>query len=498
MTVSRKTRQATEYGDFQTPLDLARTVCGLIARRHVKPASIIEPTCGVGTFVQAAAEAFPKAKRVLGIEINAAYVEQAKALVAGLKNVKIRQGDFFTTDCGRLLSEGHEPILVVGNPPWVTNAALGCLGSVNLPEKSNFQGRTGFDAITGKANFDISEWMLIKLLEALNGRQATLAMLCKTAVARKALFHVWKEGISLARSAIYPIDATQAFGAAVDACLLVCDLTKGGCNSDCEVFWDLTNADKAGTIGYRDGIVVANVESYARLKHLRGNSPYQWRSGVKHDCSKVMELWVEGKTFRNGLGDVLQLEMDYLYPMLKTSEIANGSTGNPTRWMLVTQKFTGDDTATIEAKAPRTWSYLLHHAKALDGRRSSIYRKRCRFSVFGVGDYAFASWKVAISGFYKKLAFAVIGPYGGKPIVLDDASYFLPCENEKQARLIHSLLSSDVAKDFYSAFIFWDSKRPITVDVLRQLDLAALARESGIADKLANAPRQRYAFPDFP
>ena len=138
---------------------------------------------------------------------------------------------------------------------------------------------------------------------------------------------------------------------------------------------------------------------------------------VKHDCSKVMELWVEGKTFRNGLGDVLQLEMDYLYPMLKTSEIANGSTGNPTRWMLVTQKFTGDDTATIEAKAPKNLELFASPRQALlDGRRSSIYRKRCRFSVFGVGDYAFASWKVAISGFYKKLAFAVIGPYGGKSL----------------------------------------------------------------------------------
>ena len=48
--------------------------------------------------------------------------------------------------------------------------------------------------MTGKSNFDISEWMLIRLLEALQGRRATIAMLCKTATARKVLRHAWLNG----------------------------------------------------------------------------------------------------------------------------------------------------------------------------------------------------------------------------------------------------------------------------------------------------------------
>jgi len=39
--------------------------------------------------------------------------------------------------------------------------------SENLPKKSNFQGLRGLDARTGKSNFDIAEWMLIRLIEAL-------------------------------------------------------------------------------------------------------------------------------------------------------------------------------------------------------------------------------------------------------------------------------------------------------------------------------------------
>jgi hypothetical protein len=97
--------------------------------------------------------------------------------------------------------------------------------------------------------------------------------------------------------------------------------------------------------------------------------------------------------------------------------------------------------------------------------------------VFGVGDYTFAPWKVAISGFYKQLHFAVVGTLEDKPTVLDDTSYFVACRSKEEARHIAGLLNSDVAREFFSAYVFWDAKRPITVDLLRRLDLQALSRE---------------------
>lgn len=84
---------------------------------------------------------------------------------------------------------------------------MGVIGGRNLPEKSNFQGHGGFAAKTGKANFDISEWMLIKLLEALQGRRAAIAMLCKTATARKVLRHAWLNGLDVGPSSLHLIDA---------------------------------------------------------------------------------------------------------------------------------------------------------------------------------------------------------------------------------------------------------------------------------------------------
>ena len=472
-----------EFGDFQTPDALATQVCRLLSDRGIRPASLVEPTCGVGNFLIAAIEEFPDLSTGIGIDINNDYVAcvHEKIIVYSYSDkVKVLRKSFFEVDWKQILDDLPEPILVVGNPPWVTNATLGAIGGSNLPEKSNFPNYSGLEALTGKSNFDISEWMLIKLLDLLEGRKATIAMLCKTAVARKALAHAWKNNISIAEAEIQPIDAAASFGAAVDACLLICSLSPGNNQRDCRVYRRLGDTEPTATIGYHDGQLVADVSAFERSKHLGGGDKvYQWRSGIKHDCSKVMELRKEGNWYRNGLNELIDIEVDYLYPMLKSSEITNRRSKEPTRWMLVTQKAVGNETSVMSIVAPKTWEYLQRHGTLLDRRASSIYRNRPRFSIFGVGDYAFTRWKVAISGFYKQLNFTTIGPFAEKPVVLDDTSYFVACQSEHEARSIADLLNSQPARDFFSAFVFWDAKRPITVDILRRLDLSALACELG-------------------
>jgi len=477
-----KTKAVAEYGDFQTPKGLARIVCDLLAREGLEPAALLEPTCGFGNFLYAGLDEFRSIKEAVGVEINPYYVEQAKATLGrrgGGGRVRLVEADFFLTDWKGVIDELPQPILVLGNLPWVTNAHLGTLGSQNLPTKSNFQNHNGFDAITGKSNFDISEWMLIRLLEAMDGRRGVLAVLCKSSVARKVLCHAWKNGIALEKSAVYRIDADLYFAAAVDAALLVTHFEPGGRDFTARVYRDLKDDSTESVIGYEDGMLLADIPAYQRGKHLCGEGAASWRSGIKHDCSKVMEVRREGGKYRNGLGELVELEDLYVYPMLKSSDLANGGARSGNRCMIVTQKTVGEDTAAIQARAPKTWAYLRAHADLLSKRGSSIYRNRPAFSIFGVGDYTFAPWKVAISGFYKKLAFATIGPVNGKPVVFDDTSYFLPCQTKEQAEYAATLLKSSEAHSFYNAFVFWDSKRPITADLLRRLDLRQLAVELG-------------------
>ena len=118
----------------------------------------------------------------------------------------------------------------------MTSAELGARLRKNVPAKSNFQGRTGMEAMTGKSNFDISEWMLLRYLEWLERRGGWIGVLVKTVVARKLMVQAWRRRYPFRRTAIYGIDAMLHFGAAVDACLFVAEIAPGAVARECAGF----------------------------------------------------------------------------------------------------------------------------------------------------------------------------------------------------------------------------------------------------------------------
>ena len=75
-----KARSIVEFGDFQTPLALAQAACSLLVQGGVTASTVIEPTCGVGAFLVAAAAAFPHA-RLLGWDINPEYVAHSRLAI---------------------------------------------------------------------------------------------------------------------------------------------------------------------------------------------------------------------------------------------------------------------------------------------------------------------------------------------------------------------------------------------------------------------------------
>jgi hypothetical protein len=323
----------------------------------------------------------------------------------------------------------------------------------------------------------------MRLVEALAGGNAWLAMLCKLSVARKVLEKSWRAGSRFAAS-IYRIDSRREFGIAVDAGLLVMRFDRQA--AACPVFGSLDeNEVGAPAFGLVADRLVADAATFTAWSNLLASDApvsQRWRSGVKHDAADVMELIADASTLRNGLGEAVDLEPDLLYPMLKSSEVSKTPVPPPRRRMLVTQTQVGASTDGIRACAPRTWTYLLRNAARLDHRRSAIYRHRPRFSVFGVGPYTFAPWKVAISGFYKQLEFRVIGPHEGRPVVFDDTVYFLPFASCAEATLVAELLNSSPAQAFLRSLVFWDAKRPVTTELLHQLDLFAVADATGQRD----------------
>jgi hypothetical protein len=471
-------RKRIVRGDWQTPSDLADlAVARALACLDFEPASLLEPTCGVGAFLEAAVRRLP-AVAARGYEIDRAHAEVARRRLGSAARVEV--ADFFAMDWEGVFSDLPGPPLVLGNPPWVTSATLGVLDASNAPRRSNFKAHRGLDALTGKGNFDVSEWMILRLLAALSETGGALAMLCKSSVARRVIeFTACREGWSIQPGGLWRIDASAHFDAAVDAVLLVCrtSASKSTAVSSWPLYPSLDAEVPEAVLGVRDGIVVADLEGYAKTRHLAGVCEPQWRSGLKHDCARVMELRSFDGQWRNGNGDIVDIEPDYRFPLLKSSDLA-GVRGTSSRAVIVPQRTLGEDTADLVDKAPKLWRYLEANRHALNGRKSSIYRGQPPYSVFGVGLYTFAPWKIAISGLYKRLSFTLVGPRDGRPVILDDTCYFLPFTRQEDARRALSALTSDLATAFFESRIFWDAKRPINKAVLQAFDLVQMLRES--------------------
>ncbi len=468
-----KTSSKIEFGDFQTPIDLAEKCTALISKIY-SPELIIEPTCGFGSFLLASEKIFNKESKFEGYEINKKYIIDFYKKNTHLNSkIKINHSNFFNINWESQIPR-NKKVLVIGNPPWVTSSQLGVFSSKNLPEKTNLKGLSGFEAKSGKSNFDISEWMLIKLSEVLFRRNGMLAMLVKTSVARKVFLYNSQNSLITADYKIHKIDAKKEFNASVAACLFIADFSKKRKNDECYVYNNLSLNSLQQKIGLTEcGILVADIDKYEQTKNLvKGESSFTWRSGIKHDCSKIMELQKnKNGYFINGLNEVIDIEDKFIFPLLKSSDLANDRTKEVKKFVVVTQTKVGEKTEKIKHESPKLWNYLTRHKDKLAARKSSIYKNQPPFSIFGIGEYSFKPYKIAVSGLYKKVNFCLLSPYKNKEIMLDDTCYLLGFDNFEEAEKYYKVLQSNLIHDFIQSLIFWDAKRPINIDILKLLDL---------------------------
>jgi hypothetical protein len=247
-------------------------------------------------------------------------------------------------------------------------------------------------------------------------------------------------------------------------------------NYFCDVFNDFGEQEYQ-RIGYQNNILVRDLNTFTKLKDLYHRQPLEkWRSGIKHDCSKVMEFQLVNGILVNGFQEIVDIEKTYLYPLLKGSDVAQNRLEIINKYILVTQKLIGESTTSIQDIAPKTWKYLVKHRNYFLARKSKIYQNQPDFSIFGVGFYTFFPFKIAISGLYKKLNFQLILPYQNQPVIVDNTVYFLSFEDLDTAQKTLQLLNSSLAMKFYSSSIFWDEKRPIKTRILNSLNLSKLVR----------------------
>lgn len=465
-----------DFGDFQTPPALVDEVLECLGPVGERWARVLEPTCGRGNFVEGLLRSHAPPAEIQAAELQEAHFKSARKLQDGssASKVFVRRANIFDLDFRRDIHwEGSGPLLVVGNPPWITNSELGSLGSGNLPGKTNLKRLGGMEAMTGSSNFDIAEYIWLKLIRELSSEQAAIALLCKTSVARNVLRFAFDAALPITHASIRKIDAKKWFGASVEACLFCVEAGTGERCYEAEVFPSLSSSVPESKMGFASGRLVRDIDSYRRFAFADGACQMVWRQGLKHDAAPVMELSRdESGRLRNKLDEIVDIEPEYVYPLLKGSDLFHRR--HPGKSVIVTQKKLGESTSQLKWTAPRLWSYLDAHADVFERRKSSIYRNKPSFAMFGIGEYSFSPYKVGVSGLHKTPRFRALGPVDGRAAMLDDTSYFVACRSLEQASLLAALLNDTPSLELIGAMVFLDAKRPVTKKLLQRIDLKAL------------------------
>lgn len=475
----------TEFGDFQTPPSLAAKVLRLIGRETAQPDIFVEPTCGKGHFILAALKEFPLLKKINALDIYRPYVWEAKFSLIGhflqypdahKPEIRIWHTNVFDFDFETLNDDEHETVLVAGNPPWVTNAMLGSLDSDNLPPKSNFKQFNGIDAVTGKGNFDIAENIVLMLVRAFRHKKGQVALLIKNSVIRNIVSDQKKYRHPIADIRQYHINSQREFDVKAEASLFWCKLNEDA-SCTCAQYGFYSPDERLNIFGWEGEKYVSNLDTYIQHSYIDGVSPFEWRQGLKHDCTSVMEFEQEAGLFRNAKQELFPLEEPLVYGLLKSSDLQQQVVDAARKFTIVTQQKPGADTGYIKKTFPNTFEYLNRYRELLDGRKSSIYKNRPPFSIFGIGSYSFRPYKIAISGLYKSFRFTLVLPQNGKPLMLDDTCYMLGFDDADFAAFTYILLNSAPVKHFLQSVSFADAKRTFTKEVLMRIDLLALANE---------------------
>lgn len=480
----------TEYGDFQTNQPLADKIVEKLVARNISPEVLIEPTCGKGNFIIAALTKFNRIKQIIGIEIYKPYVRQTKLNILNfflehsqktIPQIEIYHCSFFDLNFQKLTQIIlPENILILGNPPWVTNSKLSSLKSSNLPPKSNFKKQQGIDAITGKGNFDIAEYITLTLLNLFKNANGYMAFLVKNSVIKNLIFEQIKSKIPINHIEKQNINCKKEFHAAVDAALLFCRLNDVPSTTCKEM--DFYTSEEITDFGWVDSKYVANINLYKIANRFDGNCPFEWRQGVKHDCTQIMELKKVENQFQNKSGNTFDLENELVFPILKSSDLKNEIACETNRYTIITQKKTGQETSYIKRLYPKTYLYLQNNIEHFNHRKSIIYKDKPAFSIFGIGDYSFKPYKVAISGLYKTFHFTLVLPQNDKPVMLDDTCYFIGFDNLQFALYTLLLLNSKETSSFLKSISFPDAKRMINKDVLMRIDINELAKSVSFSE----------------
>ncbi|RLG09207.1 MAG: SAM-dependent DNA methyltransferase [Thaumarchaeota archaeon] len=157
----------------------------------------------------------------------------------------------------------------------------------------------------------------------------------------------------------------------------------------------------------------------------------------------------------------VELEPDLLYPLLRGRDVQRWL-AKPSLYILMMQDpktRRGIDERIVQRRWPKTWAYLKRFENPLR-ERSGFKRYFTRkdksghivetgpfYSMFNVGDYTFAPWKVVWRYIASDFIVAVVGPNErGRCIVPNEKLMLIACDNLEEAHYLSALLNSSIVR----------------------------------------------------
>jgi len=211
------------------------------------------------------------------------------------------------------------------------------------------------------------------------------------------------------------------------------------------------------------------------IRRVLGRSDYEAHEGVNTGGANAV-YWVEPVLERpDGLVVVRNLtegakiqvdevtepiEPDLLYPLLRGRDVRRWR-AEPSALILMVQdpvKRHGIDEKDLQTRYPRTYGYLKRFEPVLreraafkryftrPGRGGQVTETGPFYSMFDVGDYTFAPWKVVWREQASTLTASVVGPHDGKAVVPDHKLMLVDCKIAEEAHFVCACLNSSVAQ----------------------------------------------------
>ncbi|WP_318569448.1 N-6 DNA methylase [Salinigranum marinum] len=216
-----------------------------------------------------------------------------------------------------------------------------------------------------------------------------------------------------------------------------------------------------------------------------GDCAYRIRHGLKDDAKAVFSVEPDR---------LAELEPTHVYPYLRSKHVVKWGLFGHDRFLVPQRQAGVDNERALARESPATYDYLTDHRERLEARGSSWFEAGPFYSLFGLGPYTWAPYKVVWCRLGFKPHFAVVSTVddpglGEKTVVPGDHCMFVACDDEREAHYLCALLNAapyqrclrDLAgggKAGLSKSVVSSVSLPTWADTDRQNRLADLSRRA--------------------